>query len=81
MTQFRVMLDAFLEKMRPQTRPSIQERLVALKEKGLSQVDLSDLLGVTEAAVSRWISGDRVPRGKQTHRLLDFIEDSLNLKE
>jgi DNA-binding transcriptional regulator YdaS (Cro superfamily) len=33
----------------------------AIKAKGLSQRALADLAGVTEARVSQWISGVRVP--------------------
>jgi transcriptional regulator with XRE-family HTH domain len=34
-----------------------------LKEKNISQKKLSEMTGITESAISRYIKGDRVPRG------------------
>lgn len=34
-----------------------------LKKNGLTQRELADLVGVTEVSMSRYISGDRVPKG------------------
>lgn len=34
-----------------------------LKKKNMTQKQLSSMTGITESAISRYISGDRVPRG------------------
>lgn len=41
------------------------------EDAGLSQGDLARALGVSQASVSRWESGDQVPRA---HRALELVE-------
>lgn len=46
----------------------------AREEKGLTQVELANLLGVTARAVAYWEAGERQPRGyvaRQIARVLD----------
>lgn len=38
---------------------TVAEFLVAIKQRGLNQREAAIALGVTEGAVSRWISGER----------------------
>lgn len=50
-----------------------QRKLVAwLGLKGWSQVDLSKELGVSQANVSRWISGEQRPRLLTMHRIAEI---------
>lgn len=54
-----------------------------LKEKGLTQRELSKLAGCTECAVSRFVHGDRLPQIKLFYRIAkalnkpmeDFFDD------
>jgi transcriptional regulator with XRE-family HTH domain len=50
------------------------ERLAALlKEKGMQQQALAQKAGVTEAAVSHYIKGDRVPRASVMARIAEAL--------
>lgn len=50
------------------------KRLAALlKEKGMQQQVLAARAGVTEAAVSHYIKGDRVPRASVLSRIADAL--------
>lgn len=50
------------------------ERLLdLLKEKGMQQQALAQKAGVTEAAVSHYIKGDRVPRASVMARIADAL--------
>ncbi len=59
---------------------TVQERLRYLSDCGLSQAELSLLLCVDRTTINSWLSGRRIPRGNQTHRLLDFIENELSVR-
>lgn len=51
-----------------------------LKKKGITQKELAKLIGVTEASVSRYVSGDRIPKGTtciQIAKILDCEFDDL----
>lgn len=51
------------------------ERIVyLLKEKGMLQQELAERAGVTEAAVSHYIKGDRMPRASVLTRIADALE-------
>jgi len=67
-----VLLDALID-VSVKRSVTVQHRLKYLLSEGLTQRDLSALLGVSEACMSLWLSGKRTPRGKQTHLLLDFL--------
>ena len=74
----RTILDALLDRVVGPDRP-IQDRLAELmQDHNLNQYELAVLCGVSEATMSRWISGERTPRGLQTYRLLDFIDLELS---
>lgn len=49
-----------------------------LKEKGMTQVELARRAGVTEASVSRYISGQRSPRITQAYRMAWAIGIDMN---
>lgn len=50
-------------------------RLTELREDaGLSQGDLARALGVSQSSVSRWESGDTVPRARRAAALLELLE-------
>jgi DNA-binding transcriptional regulator YiaG len=50
-------------------------RLTDLREStGLSQGDVSRHLGVSQASVSRWESGQAIPRGPHAVALLELLE-------
>lgn len=42
-------------------------------KKGLSQVDLADQIGVSQAAIGQWERGEFVPRGKNLNALVDVL--------
>ncbi len=42
---------------------------------GLSQADVADTCGVTEAAVSRWESGKRSPRGARARAYAQLLNE------
>ena len=53
------------------------ERLAALiKRRGVTQKELAKRAGVTEAAVSHYIGGDRNPRFEVVKRLAEALETS-----
>ncbi len=55
-------------------RSSISERLASLmKEKNMMQKELAERAGVTEAAVSHYVKGDRCPRASVLARLADAL--------
>lgn len=43
------------------------------KEAGLTLVEVAATLGVSHATVSRWETGQRVPRGDDAQRYLDLL--------
>jgi transcriptional regulator with XRE-family HTH domain len=45
-----------------------------LKEKNISQKQLSEITGITESAISRYIKGDRVPRGANLVKISKALE-------
>lgn len=42
-------------------------------KKGLSQVDLADLIGVSQAAIGQWERGEFTPRGKNLNALVEVL--------
>lgn len=44
-----------------------------LKEKGISQKELSDKTGITQSAISHYVNGDRVPRGMNLVKIADAL--------
>lgn len=60
--------------------PSPPERRALREKAGLSQGAIADAVGVRRSTISRWESGDRVPRGKLAltySTVLDEITDHL----
>lgn len=56
----------------------ITRRLVELiNEKNLTQKDLSMITGLTESTISRYVSGDRIPRGKNLDKLAKALDTSV----
>lgn len=49
-----------------------------LKEKGMTQAELARRTGMTEASVSRYISGQRTPRISQAYRMALVIGIDMN---
>ena len=49
-----------------------------LDEKGMMQKDLAKKAGITEATVSRYIRGERIPRISQTYRIAYAIGVDMN---
>ena len=53
---------------------TLAERLAAeLTRKDLSQREAADLVGVTQAAFSRWVIGDNIPTSKHWPAIADFL--------
>ena len=51
-----------------------RERLAEMiKAKGLSQKELAQLAGVTEAAMSHYVKGDRIPRASVLVRIAEAL--------
>ncbi|MCR5309803.1 MAG: helix-turn-helix domain-containing protein [Lachnospiraceae bacterium] len=50
-----------------------------LREKGISQKQLAELTGVTESAVSHYISGDRVPRGNNLIKIAEALGTTVDV--
>lgn len=48
---------------------------LARQRAGLTQAEIAELLGVDQAAVSRWESGKRIPRGKTLDRYAELLEE------
>ena len=54
---------------------SFNERLSGLlNDKRMSQKELAVKAGVTEAAISHYIKGDRIPRASVLARIADILE-------
>ena len=54
---------------------SFNDRLsVLLNEKGIKQKDLAIRVGVTEAAISHYLKGDRIPRASVMAKIADELE-------
>lgn len=45
----------------------------ALEENRITQRELAKTIGITEAAVSRYINGDREPGWKALHKIMDYF--------
>ena len=55
------------------------ERLVELRtEKGLTQSELGEMLGVSDAAISKWENGEAMPRLAKLQQLADVFDVSVN---
>lgn len=59
--------------------------LLVLKEKNLTQKELSKLIDIQEAVISRWVKGKTVPANRSLTKLikklnlpLDYFEDTNN---
>lgn len=50
--------------------------LKLLERRGLSQVDLANYLGISEAAVSLWISGKNSPRMSKVDKICELLKCS-----
>ncbi len=44
-----------------------------LKEKEISQKELSEMTGITESAISHYVKGDRVPRGTNLVKIAEAL--------
>jgi DNA-binding XRE family transcriptional regulator len=58
-------------------RALIRDGKLAAIRGELSQTELGELIGVNRAAVSRWETGDRVPRGENAIRLARVLRGLL----
>ena len=45
-----------------------------LKEKNISQKELAEMTGITESAISRYVKGERVPRGTNLIKIAKALE-------
>lgn len=58
--------------------PSLRKELaIAMKERGMDQKQIAQLLGVTEAAVSNYIHQKRANWVKMNEKLLNAVEESV----
>lgn len=48
------------------------------KERGLTQVQLAEMMSVTQGAVSGWESGTALPQASQLPRLADLLGCSID---
>lgn len=48
------------------------------KERGLTQVQLAEMMSVTQGAVSSWESGTALPQASQLPRLADLLGCSID---
>ena len=48
------------------------------KERGLTQVQLAEMMSVTQGAVSGWESGTALPQASQLSRLADLLGCSID---
>jgi len=48
--------------------------LPLMKKKGMTQRELANMIGVTETSISRYISGQRVPKAN----IVVYMADALN---
>lgn len=48
--------------------------LPLMKKKGMTQRELANMIGVTETSISRYISGQRVPKAN----IIVYMADALN---
>jgi len=48
--------------------------LPLMKKKGMAQRELANMIGVTETSISRYISGQRVPKAN----IVVYMADALN---
>ena len=44
---------------------------------GLKNIEIADALGVSEATVSRWMTGERTPLMQHLRRLADMLRESI----
>ena len=47
-------------------------------EKGLTQGELGEMLGVSDAAISKWENGEAMPRLAKLQQLADIFDVSVN---
>jgi transcriptional regulator with XRE-family HTH domain len=74
-------LDEVLQRTRQRKRlPGPVERRLLRVQAGLTQRDIAECLGTTAAAVSRYESGDRDPRGGILDRYLTILHRLTNEK-
>jgi len=58
----------------PDVLPTIRRRSAIREAAGLHQDDLAEVLGVSQATVSRWESGLREPAGENRRRYAEVLE-------
>ena len=51
-----------------------------IKETGVKQGRIADMLGVHQNQVSRWVRGEQSPQGKNYDKLMKIIHSYNNLK-
>lgn len=60
-------------------KEGMNERIQALlQKKGLTQKSLAEKANVTEAAISHYIKGDRIPRAAVAERIADALGTSVD---
>jgi DNA-binding transcriptional regulator YiaG len=68
-------LEKAIEKARERKKfPKPAQRRLMREEAGLTLKDMARALRVTQAAVSRWESGDREPSGRLREKYLKVLE-------
>lgn len=72
--------EALARARRRKVLPGPVERRLIRIHAGLTQRDVADCLGTTPAAVSRYESGNRDPRGQICDRYLTVLERLTNAK-
>ena len=69
----KILNEALERERRRKSLPGPIERRLFRMQAGLTQQDVAACLKLSRAAISRYESGDRAPRGKTLDRYLDVL--------
>ena len=62
------------------TDNKIKDKIIKLlKQNNMTQKDLSKVTGITESAISRYVKGDRLPRGENLIKLAQALKTAPEL--
>ena len=62
-------------------QPTWKRLADAIEAADLRQQDVAEACNVTQAAVSLWIQGKRIPERRQLHALASLLKDYLSLED
>ena len=58
---------------------TVKQIKALMKQKGISQADMADIIGVTHVTVHRWMNGTRIPTIEYVERMANVLEMKIGL--